>query len=1275
MIFVHWEITHMKHVLLTVLRAIALLVAVAVTGTSETLQAATIRYMLDRDGVVSLNITRPDGWVVRQLIVGERQAAGAHEVVWDGRDELGYLLPAGDYQARVLTQQGLTWHYLTSAGNSGTPPWRTPDGTGGWGGNHGQNTAVAVDETGTYLGWSSTEGPPCIVKRTHDGAKGIWHMELGGFEGVLCLATDGRYLYGVNARRLLVIDRDQHRVLASLNIAAEPDGPVTEVPPELTKFSWGFANHQAPPMADPLVWGLAAGNSRVYVSLPWRDLVEVFEVATAADGKVELKPHPEEGLSAPKPAGLIYDQAGALLVALTGKGQVVRFDLKTKTSQVVVEGLNLPLGLARAADGTFYVTEGPPSHQIKKLGPDGKLIATFGRKGGPAGDNTEGCEYVPDAFWQPCALAANADGNVWFVDDSFKRHGLLAPDGRLLYEGFGVVNYAATCALNPNDPTELFSTMWSDVTFRIDYARPGVFRPYRRLKVRWGGESLGLDMGFGAQRLLSHNGRTYLWTEKGLCIVEKDRLRPVMFFIPGIPDEGKLGELATKRGAKNRGWNTDVVMWCDLNGDSAVQSDEVQFVPLPGAKHGPQFFGEGTMNDDFSLVTYGYAWKPSEFTAAGAPVYRADAIQVSEKHNQLVDFGGGGTQPLKMPNGGYIAMATHADPGYPAGQGFWSGRNSGQSFIGMGADWQPLWRVGRKARQIAGPGQIYHHYRSIGQLDGCAFFGDVEGSVHVVHQDGFYLQRVLQDGWRTSTVGPDVLGVENFSGSVFHDPKTGRRTLTISSEQATHVFELKGFESIRVQPPQPVRLEAAPVPREPAPVYHIHRVPSGSKATQDGSVPASGLSWPRDVEPLVVRRAGRPVGEVRMLHDGKTLWVLAHSVIHSGDTPDPLQPKSGPLAAGETIVVLLQGESRSTKDELDALLEERPAKVQQSCPFRFAFANVFQRGLTLVSQWQGEPIPGQVGRPDLWDNGPPARLERLTYGDGVCYQLAIPLTWVLQGQDLTKPIKARLDVGLVTRDPATKKSTVVYWSGRHAAMNNPTDYGFYPDGWGEAVLEVEPVAGGAGALARASKKNWSTAPTYPIGNDNLQNAPARFQVAWDPDRFSARVQVRDSTPLVNRASEPPMLFKGGDAIAFTFGKSGKGGVAQKVIVAEVGGKVVATLYRPQSEVKKPHTFRSPVSTVTFDYVAPLPEAKVEFRREKDGYAAEVEIPWAALGYQPHEGLAIPFDVQTIFSDPTGSANASCAWWRSVSADAYANNDIPTEIRLYPAEWGQLLLNK
>jgi len=36
---------------------------------------------------------------------------------------------------------------------------------------------------------------------------------------------------------------------------------------------------------------------------------------------------------------------------------------------------------------------------------------------------------------------------------------------------------------------------------------------------------------------------------------------------------------------------------------------------------------EGAMNEDFGLVTYGYSWTPSDFTATGVPVYRAEAIE------------------------------------------------------------------------------------------------------------------------------------------------------------------------------------------------------------------------------------------------------------------------------------------------------------------------------------------------------------------------------------------------------------------------------------------------------------------------------------------------------------------------------------------------------------------------------------------------------------------------------------------------------------------------
>jgi hypothetical protein len=54
-----------------------------------------IPYTMPRGAMVSLNVTRPDGWVVRELIVAQRETAGKHTVHWDGRDNLGYLLPAG----------------------------------------------------------------------------------------------------------------------------------------------------------------------------------------------------------------------------------------------------------------------------------------------------------------------------------------------------------------------------------------------------------------------------------------------------------------------------------------------------------------------------------------------------------------------------------------------------------------------------------------------------------------------------------------------------------------------------------------------------------------------------------------------------------------------------------------------------------------------------------------------------------------------------------------------------------------------------------------------------------------------------------------------------------------------------------------------------------------------------------------------------------------------------------------------------------------------------
>ena len=78
------------------------------TGES-TVDQYQIRYQLKQAGQVSLAVYETaSGTMVRTLLSGEPQAAGAHTLVWDGRDQLGQPLPAGTYTWRLLATPGFT---------------------------------------------------------------------------------------------------------------------------------------------------------------------------------------------------------------------------------------------------------------------------------------------------------------------------------------------------------------------------------------------------------------------------------------------------------------------------------------------------------------------------------------------------------------------------------------------------------------------------------------------------------------------------------------------------------------------------------------------------------------------------------------------------------------------------------------------------------------------------------------------------------------------------------------------------------------------------------------------------------------------------------------------------------------------------------------------------------------------------------------------------------------------------------------------------------------
>jgi len=1233
---------------------------------------ATISYTVPRDAYVTLNITRPDGWVVRELIVCEKQAAGRHEVFWDGRDNHGNLLPPGEYQWRLLHHTGITWDYVTSIGNSGTPPWHTPDRTGGWGGNHGNPLAVATDDTGVYLGWTSTEGPFCVLKRSRDGGTGIWGIHLGPFEGVTHLASNGRFLYGANPKKLRKIDPENGRVLATVDLVMNKPQDEAEplvIPPGSVTGS--FTPEHGERWMGGCLWGMAATDRRVYLSNPWRNIVQVFDAE-------DLEMLPGEAIEIHRPRGLAVGPDGKLLAISDGKVLVV--DPKTAEKQTLISGLEAPQAIARGADGTIYVSEVGSLHQVKKFSAAGKLQATFGRKGGGT-DFTDGGEFQPQDFRAPAALAVNTEGDFWVVEDMIpKRIARFSAEGKLEYQGFGSVNYAATVAPNPNDPSEVFSTMWGLFSARVDYENK-TWKMGRVLPVRWG--EGGIDepgVGSNPSALFSRDGKTYIWTGSGLVIVEKDHLRPIMYFNPRLPDNGPLGDLAKERNAKPRGWNTDVTIWTDNNGDAAVQADEVQFVPLPRAKHGPQYFGEGGMVDGFTLVTWGYKWKPAEFTQTGVPIYRPEDIVCSDAFDPA-DFTWASSSPAIDADGNFYGLKNGNDPTLPPGNGFWSGRTSESFVVSYDNDWHTRWIIGRHAATTARPGETYYLWKTDGVLDGCLFVSDVEGIVHIIHQDGFYVQSILKDNRTRPEPGPDIIDVENFSGQVFEHPRTHRKYLYISNSEASSVFELKGLDSVTVGPPHSFTLKepvASPLARSAAErgEYIIKRLPpSACKAGRDAILPNRGIDWREDVPALLIRRDGKLSAEVRLVWDETTLYVFANVLSDHPFSNTGRGEKSmfDVFRLGDTVELLFGFGPDAPADRTEAVAgDER---------LIFLGKNGWDSGGVLMRTGaEGNPhtFTGPTGEttiPDVswiyfWDP-PRSRVINRLDGQGYMLLMAIPLERILpQGlQPASLPGSSiRFDAGITWAGGETTKA---FWWGRNEKMlatgDDAAEAALHPDGWGQAIFEGQPDRKEETAAIAARRPANFGAPVNipgPAGSN-----VAAVQLAWDNASLYARVTVKDDSPMLNNAATPEMMIKNGDVVALCFG----GKVVQKIGIAQLGEETSVVAYRPKSEQKKPYTFESPVSRFTMDYVAPLPEVKAALEKTPDGYRADIAVPWSVLGVAPKPGIEIPFDVQVIFSDPAGSVNAFNTWWHSRGAEASCTVDLPTEARLYPDMWGTLML--
>lgn len=765
-------------------------------------------YTLPRDAYVTLNITRPDSSVVRQLEIDQWKLAGTHKASWNGLDEKGRPVPSGTYELRVLSHDKLSLDFITGVGNSSKEPWRDmKNPRTGWGGAHGSSIAVAVDPEGVYMGWTgSIEGQWRFLKRSRDGQTAIWGSNpVGGSNGfylndLLVMAFDGQLnLYAATTQTLAKLDRTNGNILLPTLVA----GGSKALPKVLRNLSRPAGETEplvSPPNSvpgrfvykDSTVWGLAADKDRVYVSAPWRNAIQVYKAS-------DFSAMPELNIPVHRPRGLALDGAGNILVVSDGK--VLSIDMQTKAARTLIDhDLVAPFAIARnPVDGTLFVTDLWEAQQVKKFSAAGTLIAAFGRLGGGS-DFTGGGEHEAGSFRWPCAVAVDPDGRSFWVAEDYvpKRIARFSTeDGQPLYDGFGSVNFGANVLPNPANISEVFTTMMDVISGRVDYANKS-WEMERVLLKKWSDDTSNVARQFklGAPgeavslgKLLERQGRQYLWTGGGLYLVEEGKtLRTVFWFkrkLPVIP-HGTNKEAAVRiaMGLSEAAWKVfyydaykkwphykdfpyqqaymGLSTWQDKNEDMAVTPDEIVFALLPGAFYNkglnavlPNPFAHATILDDFTILCLGYSWKPRYWTDQGVPRYEPDDIVMNPGYNprdttfaRVIE-----KYPFARTDDGYY-LFINAGAQDPRGWMDWPYRCSENYVFSITRDLKPRWKIGRHADMAsttqpgaitAKPGEMYNLNGGKGLPNGCVMVQDITGWFHVVHKDGFYVQSLLDD--------------------------------------------------------------------------------------------------------------------------------------------------------------------------------------------------------------------------------------------------------------------------------------------------------------------------------------------------------------------------------------------------------------------------------------------------------------------------------------------------------------------------------------------------
>ncbi len=378
---------------------------------------------------ISGQILDQQGKVVRSLQLLGPVKAGTHQLQWDGLDDQGFSMPAGEYECRIVSNPTV-YTTVGAIGNTARPPTANL--------NPSEIQSVAVDAEGNvYTANFWEESAQDFRKWDRNDGRHVFNAQArirNGNPDALpyAIAVDDKYIYCTtyshavhgqqHVRRFRLADGER----APFPAAAATAGYILIHDRPEEKAAKGSSAAAEDVWKRPLR-ALAVSRQKLFVTDALEGRVLSFDKESGAPlGSFKVK----------YPHALAIDPTGNLWVGHED-GALTVFSENGERSVPVLKSLKHIRALAFGPNNLLFVADsGANKVHIFRVDPakaTATFLLSFGQQAKPG-------DYAPDRFYEISGLAVDTAGNLTVAQAlpvTGARLTRFAPDGRVIWDHIG----------------------------------------------------------------------------------------------------------------------------------------------------------------------------------------------------------------------------------------------------------------------------------------------------------------------------------------------------------------------------------------------------------------------------------------------------------------------------------------------------------------------------------------------------------------------------------------------------------------------------------------------------------------------------------------------------------------------------------------------------------------------------------------------------------------------------------------------------------------------